>query len=387
MNLHERIETAFRVALLFLVLHFVAFSGSPAHAGPDPVEGKHLFKHYCVVCHGISGKGDGINADSLGDVHPTDLTTAEFDKYDDEEIYEVIEGGGAAVDISYYMPPWGEVFSEDQINSIITYVRTLSEEQGDPSIAAVRVSSIGRKGEGKCLVCHAKKSNLLSPIAPNIGHEGSKWKPEALEEFLREPGKLRPNGFMPFTKAKMPNFFFTDQEITALVDYLMTLKDEGVKSDVLMGWDPSDVSGIEEGEFLFNEEFACDGCHKRSPGGDGGIVGPELSNAMERIQPEWVYYWLKNPQAMRPDTPMPNFKMSDSQIRSILAYMMTLTPGESRATTVSSTIPDPASVAKGQRIAEGKNCGGCHLMDSFNTQLGMADESQEEDPASETTEE
>ncbi len=385
--MHERIEAAFRVVLLFLVFYLTTFVGSPAYAEANPVEGKHLFKHYCAVCHGLSGKGDGINADSLGDVHPTDLTSSDIDKLDDEEIYEVIEGGGAAIDVSYFMPPWGEVFSEDQINSIIAYIRALSEEQGDPAIVAVRISGVGKKGEGKCLVCHAKENSLINPIGPNIGHEGSKWYPEALAEFLKEPGRLRPNGFMPFTKSKMPNFFFSDAEMTALVDYLMTLKDEGVQPDVLMGWDPSDPALIEEGEFLYIEEFACDGCHKRSPGGEGGIVGPELSNAMGRIRPEWVYYWLKNPQVMRPDTPMPNFKMSDDQTRSILAYLMSLVSGGSKATTVSNPIADPASVAKGQRIVEGKNCSGCHLMDSFNSQLGLEDDGLNEEAVSEEIEE
>jgi len=370
LNLHERIEVLFRVTFLFLALHLTALAGSPAYAESDPTEGKHLFKHYCAVCHGISGKGNGLNADSLGDVHPTDLTNSEFDKYDDQEVYEVIEGGGAAVDISYYMPPFGAVFSEDQINNIVAYIRTLSEAQAEQA-AAVRLGDLGMREDSKCVMCHAKESNLLRPIAPNIGHEGTKWKPEALASFLREPKKLRPNGFMPFTKAKMPNFFFTDQELAALVDYLMTLKDEGLRSDVLMGWNPSDPVMIEEGEFLFNEEYACDGCHKSSPGGEGGVVGPELSDAMSRLRPEWVYYWMKNPQAMRPDTPMPNFNMSDEQARAVLAYLMGLSPSGSKATAVVSLNSDPASIFKGKRIAEGKNCAGCHLMNSFNTQLSL----------------
>jgi mono/diheme cytochrome c family protein len=369
LNLYARIRATFRVASLFFVLHLIALFGVPSHVGAEASEGKHLYKHYCAVCHGLSGKGNGINADSLGDVHPTDLTSEEFDKYDDEEIYEVIEGGGAAVDISYFMPPFGGVFSEDQINSIVAYVRTLSETLGGPSSEAVRVRDLGIKDDKKCLMCHAKEDNLLRPIGPNIGHEGSKWKPEALSEFLRNPGKLRPNGFMPFTKAKMPNFFFTDQELSALVDYLMTLRDEGLEKTPLMGWDPTDPALIEEGEFLFTEEFACDGCHKRSPGGEGGIVGPELSDAMDRIQLVWLYYWLKDPQAMRPDTPMPDFNMSDDQARAVLAYMMTLNSNGTKAKAVSTRNADPGSVARGKRILEGKNCVGCHLIDSFNTQI------------------
>lgn len=384
LNLFESKSIYFKLVLpLFFIYLFSGLLLSPlvSQAGvsdtPDPKVGKHLYKHYCAVCHGVAGAGDGLNADHLGDVHPTDLTSEDIDKLDDEEIYEVIEGGGIAIDISYYMPPWGAVFSENQIHSIVAYIRTLSEAQGVR--LAVRIGDLGAGGKGRCPICHAKEKNLLRPIAPNIGHEGSKWRPEALSAFLREPGKLRPNGFMPFTKARMPNFFFTDQEVAALTDYLMTLKDEGLRTDVLMGWDPSDPAVIEEGEFLFVEEYACDGCHKRSPDGEGGIVGPELSNAVERIRPEWLYYWLKNPQAIRPDTPMPNFSMSDSQIKAVLAYLLSLNGGGAKAMTVSDSVSDPVSISKGKRIFEGKNCIGCHLVDSFNTQLGSEDERSAEE--------
>lgn len=385
LNLFESKVTGLKfVFSLFLIYFSFSFFLPPlvSQAGasdtPDPKVGQHLYKHYCAVCHGVTGAGDGLNADHLGDVHPTDLTSEDIDKLDDDEIYEVIYGGGIAIDISYYMPPWGAVFSESEIHSLVAYIRTLSEGQGSPA-KEIRIGDLGARGKGRCPICHAKERNLLRPIAPNIGHEGSKWKPEALSAFLREPRKLRPNGFMPFTKAKMPNFFFTDQEVAALTDYLMTLKDEGLKADVLMGWDPSDPAVIEEGEFLFVEEYACDGCHKRSPGGEGGIVGPELSHTVERIRPEWLYYWLKNPQAMRPDTPMPNFKMSDSQIKAVLAYILSLNDGGSQAMTVSDFVSDSVSISKGKRILETKNCIGCHLIDSFNTQLGLKGEIPAED--------
>ncbi|MFQ5597654.1 MAG: c-type cytochrome [Nitrospiria bacterium] len=367
----ERNETVCKLAFLFLVVSLSTFSAAIVRAEANPREGKHLYRHYCAVCHGESGKGNGINADMLGDVHPTDLTTPEFDKYSDEEIFEVIDGGGEAVDISYYMPPWGAVLTEGQMDSLVAYIRTLSEEKGTPLPETVRLPDLGVKGDGQCLVCHAKSTNLLRPIAPNIGHEGSKWRREALLKFLKQPEKLRPNGFMPFTKAKMPQFYFSDEEAEALADYLMTLKDEGISPNILKGWDPSDPEEIEKGLIFFEEDYACDGCHKRAPDGEGGIVGPELSDAFERIRPEWMFYWIKNPQAMRPDSPMPNFKIPDNDIRSILAYLASLSGKPSNTMSVSDTSPRPDRIAKGKRIVEGKNCGGCHRIDSYNSQADV----------------
>jgi cbb3-type cytochrome oxidase cytochrome c subunit len=35
--------------------------------------------------------------------------------------------------------------------------------------------------------------------------------------------------------------------------------------------------------------------------------GPDLNMARERLRPEWVPHWLRNPQAVQPGTRMPNF--------------------------------------------------------------------------------
>ncbi|MEE9170069.1 MAG: c-type cytochrome [bacterium] len=35
-------------------------------------KGKHLYAHYCAVCHGASGEGDGFNAFNL-DPRPRNL--------------------------------------------------------------------------------------------------------------------------------------------------------------------------------------------------------------------------------------------------------------------------------------------------------------------------
>lgn len=374
-DLHGREKTIFRLVRFIipfcLVISVVtSLSGLAQGEEPDPRQGKHLFEYYCAVCHGVSGRGDGLNADHLGDVHPTDLTESGIDKLDDEEIYETIEGGGAAIDISYYMPPWGNVFSPEQINDLVAYIRTLSEANGTRLSDVVRFVDLKKTGDEKCLVCHSKETTSLRPIGPNIGHEGSKLKKEWLTQFLKQPERLRPIGYVPFSKAKMPNFYFTDEEVDALVAYLMTLKDEGIQPNVLAGWDPTDPAEIENGEFLFIEQYACDGCHKRSSDGEGGIVGPELSYALERIRPEWLFYWIKNPQAIRPDTPMPNFNMPDGDIRSILAFLYSVSGTVPVATTVADEpMSDPELLKKGKKIVETKNCMGCHLIDSFNSQI------------------
>ncbi|MFY9269092.1 MAG: c-type cytochrome [Candidatus Manganitrophaceae bacterium] len=343
-------------------LHVAA---SPSEKG-NPVEGKRIFRHYCAACHGLSGKGNGVNADNL-DPHPSDLTSDEIQSLEDKEIFEVIEKGGGAVELSAAMPPWGKTLSGNQIRDLVAYVRTFGEpkEGGEKE---VRVSDLQREGRFDCQVCHVKEKQSPT-IAPNLGHEGSKLNEEWLAEFLKDPGRIRPVGYMPLTKAKMPNFQMSPDEIASLVAYLMTQKDDGVSSASLGGFNLSDPAEIQKGKKLFSDKYACDSCHKTGKEAGGGIVGPELSQSAKRLKPEWVFSWIKNPQAIRPDVPMPNFGIPDSEIRSLIAYIYSLGGGAPQSAMPSQPVSAGADLlAKGEKLIKDKNCLSCHTLDRFNSQ-------------------
>ena len=99
-------------------------------AAPPPVRyevrlGKVTFTHYCQICHGESGAGDGFNAFNL-DPHPRDLSDPEFQKKkSDAELADAIRRGGAGVGLSALMPPWGHTLSVRQIDELVLYLRTL----------------------------------------------------------------------------------------------------------------------------------------------------------------------------------------------------------------------------------------------------------------------
>lgn len=331
---------------------------------PNPSQGKRIFNHYCAVCHGVTAKGNGVNADSL-DPTPADLTSDEVQGLTDDEIYEVIDKGGASVELSVAMPPWGRTLSGEQMRDLVAYIRTFSEEAPEPE-KGVRLSDVRRGDRSDCQICHMKQGQAR-PIAPNLGHEGSKLNPEWLSKFLKDPEKIRPVGFIPLTKSKMPNFQLSDEEVSALTAFLMTRKDAGVSKGPLAALSLSDPAEIEKGRRFFVDKYACDACHK---GGEvGGVVGPDLSSTAERIRPEWVFFWLKNPQAIRPDVSMPNFGIPDSEIRSLIAYIYSLGDGVSQAAKVSGeTSADPALIKRGEKLIKDKNCLACHTLDSFNSQ-------------------
>lgn len=330
------------VGLLFLF---------PGDAFSEEKDGRALFEHYCAVCHGKAGKGNGVNAEYL-DPSPADLTDAEIVDRSDEEIYKVIELGGAGVDLAPTMPTWGHTLSNDQIKLLVSYVRAL--QKAPPHPRGVRLSDI-KVGEGQCPVCHIKRGNRQ--IAPDLSHEGSKFNSDWLVQFLKNPDRIRPVGFIPLTKTRMPNFNFTDEEANAVAAYLMTLKEDRFSSVRVSGLDRSEAA-VEEGKALFSDIYGCDGCHKSSEKGEGGIVGPNLSLAAGRLQPAWIYAWLKNPQSIRPDSPMPNFALSEQDIRYLMAYILSLgKEGAAAQVDVS-----PAVIDKGKGLVEKKNCLFCHIL-------------------------
>ena len=117
---------------------------APPAATPAPEEkplgyelrlGKATYQHYCMICHGETGAGDGFNAFNV-QPQPRDHTDPAFQKAKtDADLADAIRRGGAGVGLSPLMPPWGKTLTEDQISEVVAYIRTLNkvEEKGTPS--------------------------------------------------------------------------------------------------------------------------------------------------------------------------------------------------------------------------------------------------------------
>ena len=92
----------------------------------DADEGAIMYGQFCAVCHGAGGKGDGPTAASL-DPKPADHTDADYmGSLSDEQLYRVIQKGGAATGKSPLMAAWGGVLTDDQIRDLVAYLRRLS---------------------------------------------------------------------------------------------------------------------------------------------------------------------------------------------------------------------------------------------------------------------
>jgi len=92
----------------------------------DERKGKRLFDHYCVVCHGETGEGDGFNAYNL-DPRPHSLADSTYmTVISDAIIAEVISRGGRGVNKSVLMPAYANTLTSEQIQHLVAYLRTLT---------------------------------------------------------------------------------------------------------------------------------------------------------------------------------------------------------------------------------------------------------------------
>jgi len=86
---------------------------------------KEKFQQLCAVCHGPSGRGDGPAAAALNPKPRNYSDKAFASRITDAAMFEIIKRGGAAVQKSPAMPAWGEALSEDEVRSLVAYIRTL----------------------------------------------------------------------------------------------------------------------------------------------------------------------------------------------------------------------------------------------------------------------
>jgi mono/diheme cytochrome c family protein len=78
--------------------------------------GETIFKSKCVLCHGASGTGDTPLGKQL---QAANLRSKDVQKKTNAELHKVIHDGQTN------MPPFGDQLTDEQINQVIKYVRSL----------------------------------------------------------------------------------------------------------------------------------------------------------------------------------------------------------------------------------------------------------------------
>jgi mono/diheme cytochrome c family protein len=81
------------------------------------------------------------------------------------------------------------------------------------------------------------------------------------------------------------------------------------------------ATGPVAGKAYFTQ-VGCASCHR--VGGAGSAVGPDLTTIGFRQSPEWLELFLKDPQAWKANTLMPNKQLSPAARGAIVSYMAEL---------------------------------------------------------------
>ena len=176
---------------------------------------------------------------------------------------------------------------------------------------------------------------------PNLTSEGARVQPAWLYRFLTDPTTVR-----PWLDVRMPTFSFTDYELNALTAYFAAVDEAPYPFESTFTTAhsyPGDL--VSEGAELAADQrgsLQCFSCHFRGtqePRVPSTQWAPDLALAADRLRPEWIDGWIKDPQALQPGTNMPQFYMSmepgrgfwaplnndpQTEIDALVAYIMSL---------------------------------------------------------------
>ena len=159
---------------------------------------------------------------------------------------------------------------------------------------------------GKIREMYEKEGIDLSMAPPNLRKEGAKVQIDWLHNFFLNVHPIR-----PWLHIRMPSFHWSDEDVSAVITYF-NLKDDQVfpfktiSTNVLKGED------LVQAKAMFSK-LQCQKCHvlgDKMPA-DLNSAAPDLLKVHERLKPDWVVEWLKNPDALMPGTHMPGFWPQD----------------------------------------------------------------------------
>jgi len=209
-----------------LLLSFLGVVQEAFAKPPSAYEGRRLYVSYCQLCHGSDGSGDRPLAKTMK-INPIDLKKS-IRARSDTILKKIISGRGRQTItgrdrhnlISDAMPEWKDVFSDEQIDELIAYLRFLGSSKhrlmGNPETGYQLYQKY-------CQVCHGEEGGGdgimttlmgIEPMDHSNPNETNSISNDILIASILE-GRGR---YMPAWEGVL-----TQSEVEALVSYIRLL--------------------------------------------------------------------------------------------------------------------------------------------------------------------
>jgi mono/diheme cytochrome c family protein len=131
---------------------------------PDPASGAAIYQDKCAPCHGVSGKGDGVQAGNLASA-PAPIGTAELARQARPvDWFSIIDTGHLAK----YMPSTDRILTDRQRWDVLAYVLNLSVTLNEQTNGMV----VYRQ---ECQSCHGEKGRGDGPQAASLALKPLDW--------------------------------------------------------------------------------------------------------------------------------------------------------------------------------------------------------------------
>jgi len=296
--------------------------------------GKRLFQEKgCASCHSIAGlnpqRDFGPDLSALGAKNASEL---EFGKaaiphnlvsYIQAKLRDPVSVNPAA-----RMPQYN--WNQADLDAVTTALLSM---KGAPATSALQNLVVPKKEAAfhppgpfgelyeryKCYTCH-KFNGFGGDVAPDLTYEGSRAQRQWIVDFLKTPQTLRPTLVL-----RMPQFNMSDKDAATLADYMSLALQHPDANPASVDAKEFTPARAALGKQLYEVKYQCQACH--TIGGTGGYVGPNLNNAGTWLTAGWIEAWLRDPQALVPDTIEPHRQFTDEEIKSLTAYLLTLKAG------------------------------------------------------------
>lgn len=179
-----------------------------------------------------------------------------------------------------------------------------------------------------CEQCHyavgpARELTIADQLAkkgPELWYAGSKFQRSWMETWLVNPTPIRVLKYYSLDERNPSDHIsLSADDALQVTDFLMSRIIDNMPDGLIQ------PKTHPKGRLVFKKKMGCDGCHQYKDRKQitGGLTGPSLVDAGKRLNPDWIYAYLANPDVFKPIMMMPSFKglLTEKEMQYVSAYI------------------------------------------------------------------